>query len=278
VPIGQPLAEFFTAGVNAAGVLAGLLPRLPVPPGLKVQAVRMTSGATVAAQTAENAAVSETDPAFGLVDTPIEVAAGLVDVSRQLVDRSQPNVLDVALATDLGAALAARVDTALLRGTGTSGQTTGLASVSGITSLTHDDASPTQAKAIKKIFELVAAVATADGSDPSHVLLAPRRLAWLLGDGAVAQSIATSKVAFVAVPSISLVLGAGTNQDEVFVINAPRLGVALDDPVLGAHGDPLSSTLTVRYVAEQTVGSVAGRRPTAIGKSNGSMWVSPAWA
>jgi hypothetical protein len=276
IPIARPLAEFFTASVSARGVVAGLLPRQQVPLGLKVQAVRMATGAAVAAQTAENAAVTEQDPTFALVDIPIETCTGHVDAARQLVDRSQPNVLDVALAQDLGGKLAERVDTALLRGIGTSGQTTGFANVSGTTTLTHDDASPTAAKAIKKVFELAAAVAVADGGPASHVLLHPRRFAWLLGDGAVAQSIATSDLTFVPTPAISTAIS--TTQDEVYVIRADELGVCLDEPRLVAHGDPLSTSLTVRYTAFQYVGSVAGRRPTAIGRSNGTMWTTPAWA
>jgi Phage capsid family len=275
VVIPPPLAEYFMTAVNARGVVAGLLPRTSVPLGTKAQAVRMSGGTAVTPQSAENAAVTEQDSTFALVDSPVATLAGHSDCSRPLIDRSQPNILDIALAQDLGNALASKVDQELLRGTGSGGSTQGFASISGTTTLTHDDASPTQAKAIKKIFELAAAVAVADGGPATHVLLHPRRFAWLLGHGAVAQSIATSDLTFTPTPAISTVIS--TTQDEIFVINAPELGIAMDEPVT-AHGDPGSSTLSVRFTAFQYVASLAGRRPTCIGRSNGSMWTTPAWA
>jgi HK97 family phage major capsid protein len=276
IPIATPLAQWFTEAARARSVVANLLPQEPVPPGLKVQVPRFSTGGTVASQSAENVQVSETDPTAALPEAPIEIVAGQLDASRQLVDRAQPT-LDVALARDLGAALGTRVDQALLNGSGTAGQTTGLSTIAGVTQ-TDTDASPTAAKGWKAVEKLVAATATADGRMPTHLLAHPRRVAWLSGDPAVAAAIAASTFQVVPVPCISSVLGAGTNEDEVYAIVADELGIVIDAPRVTAHGDPLSGTLTVRFIAEQTVGNASGRRPTAVGKSNGTLWVTPAWA
>ena len=94
--------------------------------GMVVKTPRITTGTSTAVATTENAAVSETDVVESMVASPVATVAGQQDLSQQLYDRSEPAMVDIVLATDLGRSLGTNVDQQLLVGTGANGQTFGL--------------------------------------------------------------------------------------------------------------------------------------------------------
>lgn len=129
VPTGSPayIGERFAAAARAAATMADVLPFEPLADtGMVVKTPRITTGTSTAVATTENAAVSETDVVESMVASPVATVAGQQDLSQQLYDRSEPAMVDIVLATDLGRSLGTNVDQQLLVGTGANGQTFGL--------------------------------------------------------------------------------------------------------------------------------------------------------
>ncbi len=158
------LGDEFATAARAASVMTTILPRNELPPKgiFSLTAPRITTGGSVAIQQTQNSAVSNTDPVESMVANPVATISGMVDMSQQLLDHSQPG-MDIVLAADLGKAYGAQVDSQILRGIGSAGQMLGLGLVSGITTDLYSDISATQAEAFPVIAKLYADVATALG-------------------------------------------------------------------------------------------------------------------
>jgi hypothetical protein len=105
--------------VRAAGLLAGpvdpaapsrtptanLMNSRPLIPGTMVYHFpKLSGGAATAIQTADNAAVQETDPTSADYSVSVKTIAGQVDISRQLYDFSNPGMDEIIMA-DLAADL-----------------------------------------------------------------------------------------------------------------------------------------------------------------------------
>jgi hypothetical protein len=121
VPTGTPayVGEKFAAAARAAATMATVLPFEPLPEtGMTVKAPRITSGTSTAVMASENSSVSETDIVESMISSPVATVAGQQDVSQQLFDRSDPAIVDIVLATDLGRSLGAALDQQVFAGTG----------------------------------------------------------------------------------------------------------------------------------------------------------------
>lgn len=279
VPAGAPayVASAFATAARARGVLPGILDRQDLPPsGMFVSAGRLTTGATVEAQTAEEQSVSETDVDDTEAKSPVAFLAGVQDLSRQAFDRCSPS-FDAWLAGELGAALAATVDAQALAGTGLNGQTRGLREVAGIQTETYDDASPTPAEFWPKLLSTIAKVAGALGAPPTHVLMHPRRIAWLYGWDAARGELPFGMRA-VPVASIGTAYGAGTNQDEVLVVAAGELPLYLGPAQVEVYPQVLSEHGKVRVGLTLYMAMLGDRRPEAIGHLSGTGLATPAYA
>jgi len=86
---------------------------------------RMSGGATVYWQTAENTEVTESTPTFDKVSLTPKSMGAIVDVSKLLLNQSSMSVENM-LINDMTTAIAIAVDTAAINGTGLTGQPTGL--------------------------------------------------------------------------------------------------------------------------------------------------------
>ncbi|MBK6857884.1 MAG: phage major capsid protein [Microthrixaceae bacterium] len=116
---------------------------LPLPEhGMTVNLSRITTGSSVAAQNGENTAVSETEMDDTLLTIDVRTIAGQQNISRQLFERSQPDI-DMVIFRDLAAAYAAELNRQCITGTGINGELRGVLNTSGIESVTYTDASPT---------------------------------------------------------------------------------------------------------------------------------------
>jgi hypothetical protein len=85
LPSGPPgyLGDLFATAARAQSALADALPMRPLPEfGAKIEVPRVQSGAAVAVQAAENAAVQEADLDLDLVSSQVTYIAGQNDVSR----------------------------------------------------------------------------------------------------------------------------------------------------------------------------------------------------
>jgi hypothetical protein len=92
------IAERFGRASRQTGTLATVFERQPLERGMVrasggqmlLDIPRLATGAAVAVQASENAAVQETDPTTSSTSPPVGTIAGQVDMSRQLFDFSRP--------------------------------------------------------------------------------------------------------------------------------------------------------------------------------------------
>ena len=264
----------FAAAVREKAVVASLLHHEPLPSvGVKIETTRITTGTAAAVQTADNAAVTETDIVEALVTSNLATIVGMQDVSQQLLDRADPaSSIDLVLARDLGNALGAALDLQILYGTAASGQLRGLANVTGITSVTKTNGTPTGLTNLLGLGDLAAQTAAAYGQLPDTLLVAPRRLAYMRSK--LANQIEWPATV-VSTPALHLTDGASTNQDEAFAIVAGEIWLFGGEPRFRVMADPGSGTLTARFVADMYCGLLAHRMPAAIGRVSGTEFTAP---
>jgi hypothetical protein len=278
------LAEQFATAARARAGLAAVLRQEPLPQqGDHIEAPRLTTGAAVAVVPSENAVVQETDPASALASSNKALISGQVDVSRQLLEFSRPGI-DEVLSLDLGNDTGLKIDQQLIAGTNANGQTQGMAGLSGINTVAYTSGTPTAAALISKIWNAFQLIADSGGgpsqptSDNYLVVVAPRRAAALGADQG--QTSATPVLPglpgqLVVTSGIRQALGAGTNEDEIFVIAKAEVFVALSRPQFQVFEQVGSSTQTVRLQARQYAAAMFARQPKGICRISGTGLVTP---
>src|SRR5262249_2969383 len=137
------VADAFATSLRAKAVVASVIRLEPLPPaGLSVSTARFATAPTVAVQTAENTAASQTDWDADTVTSPVCTIAGQSDMSTQLYERSSGGVIDIALARELGEALGTALDAQIVFGTGSAGERRGRDDPTGVTSGTRAKGRP----------------------------------------------------------------------------------------------------------------------------------------
>ncbi|MFI1162128.1 phage major capsid protein [Streptomyces sp. NPDC020801] len=224
----------------------------PLPPSTDVIYIpKVSGGATVAAQATQNTAISQTDITTTSVSSPVVTIAGGQTVSLQLLEQSPLNIDNVIL-EDLAADYAMKLDTQLINGSGTGGTLTGLLTVSGTGSQVWTNASPTLSGANGLLGQIASAISTVHTNryaPPDTIVMHPRRWAWVVAQvdsqnrplvvpsaagpvnavGVVSQIMEEGYVGqILGLPvfldsNIPTNLGAGTNQDRIFVLRASDL-------------------------------------------------------
>lgn len=274
------LAETFGRASRATGTLAEAIGARPLEPGMVdtssgvpvLTLPRLTTGAAMAVQTSQNAAIQETDPAAAMVSSPVATIAGQVDYSRQLADFSRPG-MDGVIADDLGRDFGTKLDTQIVNGTALSGQTRGLLSVAGILSIAGAVTSVQAFIAdVWQAFQELAGASGIGNPDPDAymTILHPRRLAWIYS-GAGAASVPGAPILpgrVVASAGIPTNLGAGTNEDVALVVERENLLLAARRPTFNVDEDTGSATLTVRTQAWAYV-SLLTKNPAGVAKVTG---------
>lgn len=263
------VADEFALASRDRGVLTSVLRTLPMPElGMTVPIPVLTSGASAGVQNPQNTALSETDPVFDLEQGEIATVGGTLKGSQQFLDLGVNS--DLHIARELGAAHGEAVDRQLLDGTGSNGETLGIAAVSGITS----NAVPvTTLDGIwKGVGKTYGEVAEALGVAPDLMLVHPRRdiaMKWgAMTADRPAQMPADLRV--VQVPAISTVKGASTNEDEILLVRRDEIPVWLGPVTTRFVFDgAITGTLQWRLVTYQYVASGAIRKPHAIGQVTG---------
>jgi len=138
---------------------------------------RQTTGTATAIQATENAAVQETDSDDTLLTVNVRTIAGQQDISRQAVERGTG--IDAFIAQDLVRAWHTNLDNQILNGAGTSGTILGLDGSSG-NAVTYTNASPTIALLYPKLADAINQIQTNAFMNPTHWVMHPRRMAYLL--------------------------------------------------------------------------------------------------
>ena len=263
------LALFARASRPFADAIGGR----PLPDtGMTFNVPRVTTGTSTAVQT-EGSAIQDSATVTDYLSFGVNTVAGKQDLTRQLLDRSDP-ATDTVIGQDLAADYAKQLDTQLL-----TQATNGITVLSGVNTITYTDATPTAGELYAKFADAIQQVWTNRFAAPTLITMHPRRWAFFLGavDGQNrplvlpdapaanqlfnAMAVGTTSVPqglvgvlmglpVVIDPNIPITLGAGTNEDIIIVtrredqllfeVGAPTVQVALD---------VLSANLKVRIYA-----------------------------
>jgi HK97 family phage major capsid protein len=132
---------------------------------------KLSGGAAVAAQT-DGGNVQETDRTTTTVTTYVRTVAGMVDISQQLLDRSDPS-FDAVIFRDLINAYDSELDRQMLVGSSSSNEHVGLANVSSINTVTYTSSTPTAAELLPKIYDAIQKVASNRYAYPTHIICHP---------------------------------------------------------------------------------------------------------
>lgn len=295
------LVDEFTTLARAGRVFADRFNRRPLPPGTdSLNIPRITTGAAVAAQTADNAAVQETDIAETTLSVPVRTTAGQQDVAIQLLDQS-PIAFDEIVFADLMADYAAKVDTQLINGSGASGQILGVLQVSGIEMVTYTDATPTVAEIYPKLADGVQRVGSNRFLPATAIFMHPRRWGWFLAaldsqnrplvvptapnnpvnavgtnDGGAEGPVGTLMGLPVYVDAnIPTNLGAGVNEDIIIIARVEDFWLFESAMRTRILPDVLSANLTVRLQVYAYAAATAGRYPKSTSTVGGTGLVPP---
>lgn len=286
-------------------VTADLFRRGPVPDGTSsISIPKLTGGTAVAMQTTQNSTVTATDITTSYVSTGFATILGKEVVSQQLLDQSAIP-LDEVISSDLAAAYNAFFGAQIYLGAGTGANNNAVINGLGAASvLTANQATlaatPTAATFYSKANGMLASFVTNRYSSPTHWLMHPRRWYWLMSlvDSQNRPLVVPNDVAFnpiatnsdVAVqgavgrflglpvvldPNIPTNLGAGTNQDEVFLVKADDLWLFESTPRAEAFTAPYAESLGVLFRIYNYAGTILNRLSSSIATMNGAGLVAP---
>lgn len=268
----QYLTELYAPSAKANRPFANVCNKHPIPEaGMTVNISRITTGTSAAVQSSENSAVSETNIDDTLLSPAVQTNAGQQTLSRQAIERGTG--VEDAMLDDLFRSYHTTLDSTLLNQA-----TNGLSAVA--TSVAYTDATPTAAELYPKFAEALAGVEAALlDQDPGDnvALMHSRRWYWLQNalasswpimaqPGIAAQMQATNYAErygggfrgvlpngtpVIVDNNIATNLGAGTNEDEIYVGSLREFHLWEDDsaPMLIRAEQPAAASLGILFVA-----------------------------
>ena len=287
---GRPTADFAT---NKMALPAA---------GMTLNISRMTTGTSTAIQAAENDAISETNADDTLLTVNVRTIAGQQDISKQAIERGTG--IDQFIIQDLVRGWHTTLDSQILNGDGTSGTILGIDQQPGTNAVTYNEASPTAENLYPKLADAYQKVQTNVYQNPTHWIMHPRRLAFLLASvdqagrplvvptlGGPMNAMATGAgqayygnsgyslmgLPIVADANVRTNAGAGTDEDRIYCVNANELHLweqagspfALNFDATGA------GSLTIKSVVYGYSAFTAGRYPGAVSTISGTGLVAP---
>jgi HK97 family phage major capsid protein len=232
---GRPTADFATNKMS-----------LP-PAGMTLNISRMTTGTSTAVQETQNTSVSETDADDTLLTVDVRTIAGQQDLSRQVIERGTG--VDSFVLADLIRSWQTTLDAQVLNGTGSNGQMKGIR-LSGGNAVTFTATTPTAALLYPKLADALQKVQSNVFTTPTHWIMHPRRLAFLLASvdssnrplvvpaagapmnamstGAGVAEYGNSGYQLLGLPivtdaNVGTTYGAATNQDEIYLVDAREM-------------------------------------------------------
>ncbi|MDX6479648.1 MAG: hypothetical protein QOG85_158, partial [Gaiellaceae bacterium] len=264
----------FSVPARTKATLASRLPTEELPKDITVRIPRFTSGATVGYQT-ENQAGSNTDPVSGAYKTGVATITGYVDGALQDLEQSPGDIVDKAIAQDLGNAWGAMLEQEVLNGDGVQAGNVahllGLLNIAGITTTTYTDGTPTPAEFLAYVGACYASTATAYGGPIDTIVLAPRRRSWVDTKIGIPFRWPAQVLESAGVPTN---LGAGT-EDAALFLALDETTLLTSDVRFDVLTEVLSGTLSVRFRAYAYVALLGGRQPASIGKLVGTGCAAP---
>lgn len=287
---GRPTADFAT---NKMALPAA---------GMTLNISRMTTGTSTAVQAAENDAVSNTNADDTLLTVNVRTIAGQQDISKQAIERGTG--IDQFIIQDLIRGWHTTLDNQILNGDGTSGAILGLDATPGTNVVTFTEASPTVALLYPKLADAYQQIQTDAFMNPTHWVMHPRRLAFLLAGvdlndrplvlpalGGPMNAVATGAgqafygnsgysmmgLPIIADANVRTNAGAGSDEDRIYCVTAPEFHLweqagspfALNFDATGA------GSLTIKSVVYGYAAATAGRYPGAFSIVEGTGLVAP---
>ena len=287
---GRPTADFAT---NKMALPAA---------GMTLNISRMTTGTSTAVQAAENDAVSNTNADDTLLTVNVRTIAGQQDISKQAIERGTG--IDQFIIQDLIRGWHTTLDNQILNGDGTSGAMLGINATPGINDITFTEASPTVALLYPKLADAYQSIQTSVYQNPTHWIMHPRRLAFLLAgvDGSQRplvlpalngpmNAVATGPgqafygnsgytlmgLPIIADANVTTDGGASGTEDKIYCVNANEMHLweqagspfALNFDATGA------GSLTIKSVVYGYGAFTAGRYPGAASRILGTGLVAP---
>lgn len=294
------LMEQFIELARSSRAYANVVTNQALPSGTdSINIPKILTGTATAIQTADNAAVQETDLADTSVQANVKTIAGQQDVAIQLLDQSPIN-FDEVIFRDLVADYATKVDLQVISGSNGSGQVQGVRGTSGITTVTATSGSDNVGLLFAKIADAVQQIHTTRYMPPTAIVMHPRRWAFFLaardtsgrplvvpsgpGQNQIASfgSVAAEQVVgqmhglpVITDPNLPTNLGASTNQDVIHVLRAEDLWLyesSIRTRVLPEVG---SGTLTTRLQVYGYLAFTAGRFPASVAEIGGTALTPP---
>lgn len=226
---------------------ANLIGSQALPPGTdSINIPKVATGTAAAVQTADGAAVNQTDLTDTSIAVPVRTIAGEQTMAIQLLDQSPLN-FDEIIFRDLMADYAVKTDVQVLNGSGASGQVTGLLQQASIISVPVTTV--TGLGVYSAVANAVQQVHTNRFMSPQVLIMHPRRWAWLqvqvdangrplvlprayapqnnianvsdlAPQGPVGDMMGLPVVLDASIPTN---LGGGTNEDRIFVLRPDDL-------------------------------------------------------
>jgi HK97 family phage major capsid protein len=286
---GRPFADFATNKMT-----------LP-PSGMTLNISRMTTGSSTAVQVTQNDAVSETDVDDTLLTVNVRTIAGQQDLSRQAIERGTG--IDVFVAADLIKSWHTTLDSQILNGAGTAGTIKGLRA-SGGNAITFTSTAPTVGLLYPKLADAIQQIQTNSFTNPTHFIMHPRRLAFLLaavdstnrplvvpaangpmnaaGVGTGGSAYGNSGYQMMGLPiitdaNVGTTYGTTTNQDEIYVVNAgeSHLWEQPGSPFTLRYDATGAGNLTIKTVVYGYAAYTAERYPLAASIISGTGLSAP---
>lgn len=295
------LMNDYVALARAGRPTANIINSQPLPPGTdSINVPMISTGTAVAIQTADNAAVQETDLADTTISAGVKTIAGQQDVSIQALEQSPVN-FDQIIFADLLADYATKLDVQVLAGSNGSGQVKGLLGATGINAITYTDSTPTVGELYAKIADAVQQIHTGRFMPPTVIVMHPRRWGWFLAaldssnrplvvpnaqgpnnavgtfGGVVSEQVVGSIMGLPVItdPSVPVGLGASTNEDRIIVMRASDLWLWESSVKTRVLPDVGSGTLTVRLQVYGYLAFTAERYPKSISVIAGTGLTTP---
>lgn len=289
-------------GLSRAGrVFADACRGIPLPGGTdSIRIPRVATGSSVAMQTADNAAVQETDITTNSVQGDVKTAAGQQDVALQLIEQS-PIAFDQVIFQDLLDDHAVTVDTQAINGSNASGQVRGALQIGSVDTTTYTDATPTFPELYPKIADSANEVASNRLRRATAIFLHTRRWFWALAqldadnrpflvpslqvphnspagvtdidaEGPVGSMFGAT---IYADPNIPSNLGAGTNEDRIIVTRPQEMYLFEGAVRTRTLPEVLSGNLAVRFQLYNFMAFIPDRRPESTSVVAGTGLVAP---
>ena len=240
----QYLTDLVAPAAAAARPFADICNKHELPPsGMSVNISRITTATSAAAQSSENSAVSETNIDDTLLTENVFTVAGQQTLSRQAIDRGT-GTEEVTL-NDLIRRYHTALNAKLINDA-----STGLTNVA--QAVTYTDASPTAAELYPKVLQAqsqLEAVMLDQGVGDLYAVMHSRRWAWMqsqvgtswpfigqpgypvqagganfaTGYAQGVRGVLPNGIKVIVDNNIATNLGGGTNEDEIYVVNAAEL-------------------------------------------------------